>query len=170
MTAFDTAWDLLKMPFFHGTSSKYDEDIKEQGLDPSNNMSSLEQHSLDDLYAWLEEHDLDYDDFDPDEDWTWFSKDNPRATMAYALASNNNAGASRHSPIIYEVDDDIDVVEDLMNDGNFRGSYRTNQEISPSKIKEWLRFRPMEHLEPYDKYRDELREAIKQKAKLEGYE
>ncbi len=168
--AFDRAWGLVKMPYFHGTSSKYDKEIKETGLDPSNNLSSLEQWNIEDLDAWLEEHELDFEDFDPDKDWTWFSKDNPKATMAYALSSNNNAGISRFSPIIYEIDDSIDVLEDLNNDGEFRGSYRTDETVPPHKIKEWFRFRPGQKGEPYYDYREKLREAIKQKAKLEGYE
>ena len=60
-------------------------DIEEFGLDLSESMSDLEQESLDDLESWLEEHDLDYADFDPDKRWLWFAEDRPLATMAYAF-------------------------------------------------------------------------------------
>jgi len=157
-------WALTKMPFYHGTTSKYDDSIKEEGLDPANNLSALEQHTLDDLYSWLEEHGFDYDDFDPDKDWTWLSLDNPLATMPYAMTTNNNAGVRRFSPIVYEIDDDIDVVEDVMNDGEFRGAYRTDEVIPPEKIREYFRFRPMNNEESYSEYREKLREALKQRA------
>lgn len=157
-------WALIKMPFYHGTTSKYDDSIKEEGLDPANNLSALEQHTLDDLYSWLEEHGFDYDDFDPDKDWTWLSLDNPLATMPYAMTTNNNAGVRRFSPIVYEIDDDIDVVEDVMNDGEFRGAYRTDEVIPPEKIREYFRFRPMNNEESYSEYREKVREALKQRA------
>jgi hypothetical protein len=166
MNAFDQAWDLIvKMPYYHGTSTRFEDEIKEVGLDPSESLSSLEQEDLDDLEGWLEEHDFDYDDFDPDENWMWFAKDNPLATMAYALATNNQYGSDRHSPVIYEIaDDDVyDAVPDYRNDGVFRGSYRSKYEVSPDKIKEFFRFRPMERGEGYDEYRTEMREAIKQR-------
>jgi len=168
--AFESAWALLKMPYFHGTTTRNAEDIEEFGLDPSESMSDLEQESLDDLESWLEEHDLDYADFDPDKEWLWFAKDRPLATMAYALQSNNRAGANRFSPIIYEVDDNIGyyAVPDLRNDGEWRGSYRTEHAVDPDQIKEFLRFRPYQRGESYDDYRDEFREAIRQKMRERG--
>ena len=168
--AFDLAWSLLKMPYFHGTTTRNAEDIEEFGLDPSESMSDLEQESLDDLESWLEEHDLDYADFDPDKRWLWFAGRQTSCDYGLPLQSNNRAGASRFSPIIYEVDDDIDyyVVPDLRNDGEWRGSYRTEHVVEPDQIKEFLRFRPYQSGESYDDYRNEFREAIRQKMRERG--
>jgi len=163
---FMKAWDLLKMPYYHGTSTKYEDEIRERGLDPSESMSSLEQASLEeDLHDWLERHGLEYEDFDPDVGWMWFAQDDPSATATYAQAANNFAGSRRFAPIIYEVGDDLknQLVPDLRLSGGFRGSYRTRDKVSPTRLKEYFRFRPMESGEDYDDYSKAFRQAIKER-------
>lgn len=166
MTAFDQAWDLIKMPYYHGTSTKYEDEIRQRGLDPSESMASLEQESLEEsLHDWLEFHGHDYEDFDPDAGWIWFAQDDPLATLTYAQAANNHAGSRRFSPVIYEVDNNLrhQLVPDVRNSGVFRGSYRTRDLVEPNRLKEYFRFRPQDSGEDYDKYTKALRQALKER-------
>ena len=58
MTVFDQAWALLKMPIYHGTSTKHLPDIMREGLKPTATIPDVHARQL------IEEFDYDEDDDD----------------------------------------------------------------------------------------------------------
>jgi len=58
MTAFDTAWALLKMPMYHATNRKNAEKIMQEGLKPTSsfNYDNALRHYFERLLQWGEPH------------------------------------------------------------------------------------------------------------------
>jgi len=57
MTAFDRAWDLVKMPIYHGTSAKHLPDILREGLKPTSTIPDSHARQLIDDYGYDEDDD-----------------------------------------------------------------------------------------------------------------
>ena len=132
MPAFDTAWDLLKMPYYHGTSSAFLPSIREKGLMP---VSHEESH-------WSSEKDVDYGGPDPDGPQEWaFVTDSPDSALAYAgkygtpdapEGANQQAFQAPHHPIVLQI---LDEVEELEGFGRGPyGDYRLPTSIPPELI------------------------------------
>ena len=101
MTAFDQAWHLVKMPYYHGASSADLESIMEHGLRPA---SSFEDSPWPAMYLEDETY---------SEDGTVFMADNPRTALNYAIKhggelDSNPKRMAPHRPIIFEIDDEIE--------------------------------------------------------------
>ena len=128
MTVFDRAWSIVKMPpYYHGTSSKYLDSIRQRGLLPT----SIE-----------ESHWKDVSDVPHDEKPKVFFSASENDALLYSLLygtsdrpeyTDDEAFSYPHRPIVLEIDDEV---EDLLGFGRNKGygDYQVMEKIPPELL------------------------------------
>lgn len=127
MTAFDRAWDLAKMPYYHGTSTKNLESIMQHGLEPRSEIS------------WAETQDTDIDDEDL---VSYFGRNEKRTPAEFAVSATgkwirdqgHEVFDEDNLPVLLEIPDNVPVQMDKVIDSN-QAWARTKQTIPPEYLK-----------------------------------
>jgi len=106
MTAFDRAWNLVKMPYYHGASSADLESIMEHGLRAPDLGEATWETFQHDKYGLPDD---EFDEMNP----PVFMSDNPRTALNYAIkhgedVDSNPKRMAPHRPVIFEIDDEIE--------------------------------------------------------------
>mgnify|MGYP001433896467 CR=1 FL=1 len=109
MTAFDRAWSLLKMPYYHGTSSANIDSILEHGIRPGEDNEGNWGEWWGDNPYWNEDNEAEA---------AAFMAAEPTSALSYALGNintpSNDIGLQtpEHRPVVFEISDDA---------GSYRG-------------------------------------------------
>ena len=134
MSAFDRAWQLVKMPYYHGASSADLESIMQHGI----RAPKMGQGEA----AWRDmqedKYGLQDDEFDEDNPPVFMS-DNPRTALNYAIKhggelDSNPKRMAPHRPIIFEIDDEIEEKLPFHFNPEFH-DFRVDGTIPPEMIR-----------------------------------
>lgn len=128
MTAFDAGWAVLKMPYYHGTSSANAQSIMREGLRPHGLEESHWSHN-DVLGSY-------------DRGAQVFFSDRPYAALRYGLSGATEGfyddarqdQVPPHRPIVIEISDDVEGLEGFEFNPRFH-DFRTTTTIPPEMLR-----------------------------------
>ena len=129
MNPFDQAWDLVKMPYYHGTSSDVLDRIMEEGISP---------HRFDES-NWANDPYLTSYELEDGEGSIPFAfvSDRPRAAMRYAThhvdSNEETSQTAPNRPVIIEIADEVEGLEGFEFNPNYR-DFRVPVTIPPSML------------------------------------
>ena len=176
MTAFDRAWEVTKMPIYHGTSTKHLPGIMREGLKPTATIPDVHARQL------IEEFDYDEDD---DDFWnqlySYGVRDRLKHPADYAVAAAVHGGRDSKDkrffdedslPVILEMpggtweEEAIDGWEDDPIGASGFGDdewVKTQNTIPPERIKVFAQANP-------DMTFEEFMEMIQNRSKEMGFD
>ena len=131
MTAFDLAWDIAKMPYYHGTSSANLESILEHGLLPSDFTEG-------NWSEWFGES--PYDDEEGEPQPAAFMAEEPIKALAYAMGNisepSNEIGRQTpdNRPVVIEISDDVEGIGGFDFNPTFH-DFKVREEIPPEMLR-----------------------------------
>ena len=178
MTAFDTAWHLLKMPIYHGTSSKHLPTIMSEGLKPTSEIPYTHYQQLTEDFGYPEDH----KDFFTD--WLYGVDNSLLDPADYAIGQANAPFADpKTGEVLDEEDrvfspDNLPVILEMPYDSGGNewvndpigkhgwgndGWVRTTQTVSPDELKVFAQATP-------DMTVGQFLEMIAEKNREMGYE
>ncbi len=129
--AFDRAWGLVKMPYYHGTSSANLESILEHGLLPSDVREG-------NWPSWMGE--TPYDDEEGEPQPASFMAEEPFKALAYAMGNisepSNEIGRQTpdNRPVVIEISDDAEGIEGFDFNPTFH-DFKVRGEIPPEMLR-----------------------------------
>lgn len=152
MTVFESAWSIVKMPVYHGTSEENMRRIMQEGLQPT----EIAPQFLESDYDEIKEA-LGYDDEQMDQyfggDWSFYYGDRAEPTP-YLLGGRKGAIQAAHDwvidhdekPVVLEIDDrhpdspffmpEPRVTRNLPAFNEFLDQRRTNKVVPPHLIRQ----------------------------------
>ena len=129
MTVFDQAWNLIKMPYYHGTSSDVLDRIMEEGISPRRF----------DEGNWANEPYLTSYELEDGEGSIPFAfmSDRPRAAMRYAThhvdSNEETSQTAPNRPVILEIADEVEGLEGFEFNPTYH-DFRVPVTIPPSML------------------------------------
>ena len=151
MTAFDQAWALVKMPYYHGASSADLESIMEHGLRPA---PSSEDSPWPDMYDAGETY---------SEDGTVFMADNPLLALHYAIQSGSEERLPKreapHRPVVLEISDDVEGLEGFDFNPELFDFQIRGQNIPPEMLRTVYEGDEYDTPDEYEAFREYLDQA-----------
>ena len=131
MIAFERAWDLVKMPYYHGTSSANLESILERGLEPRSFMEG-------NWPSWMGE--TPYDDEEGEPQPAAFMAEEPFKALAYAMGNisepSNDIGMQTpdNRPVVIEISDDAEGIKGFDFNPTFH-DFKVRERIPPEMLR-----------------------------------
>ncbi len=131
MTPFDRAWDVVKTPYYHGTSSSNLESILEHGIEPR----GVEEGNW---KTWWGES--PYDDEKGERQEAAFMAEEPLKALAYALGnisepSNEIMGQTPDNrPVVIEISDDAEGIGGFEFNPTFH-DFKVRERIPPEMLR-----------------------------------
>jgi hypothetical protein len=131
MTAFDRAWSLLKMPYYHGTSSANIDSILEHGIRPGEDNEGNWGEWWGDNPYWNEDNEAEA---------AAFMAAEPTSALSYALGNintpSNDIGLQtpEHRPVVFEISDDAEGLEGFDFNPMFH-DFKVREPIPPEMLR-----------------------------------
>jgi hypothetical protein len=130
MTAFDQAWALLKMPYYHGTSSKNIPSIMQHGLTPH----AHDEGNYANDFSYMEEDETPYEG-----ESRAFMAPNPRRALRFATANlepHMDIGEMTPDshPVVIEIADDVEGLKGFQFNPSYH-DFSVLENIPPEMLK-----------------------------------